>query len=133
MLEKLAKARNLSKANKAINRLISERGESNAVSMANDVVNNYRKLSKDQHVQFFTFLFEKLNPQAEVVMKAAQNYAAEASARNYIQLQKVIESPRQEESKCAETYCRSWIKNQSLLRWILICDICSPLGLIQDF
>ena len=76
MLEKLAKARNLSKANNAVKRLISERGESNAVSMADDVVNNYRKLGKDQHVQFFTFLFEKFNPDADAVMKAAQNYAA---------------------------------------------------------
>ena len=96
MLEKLAKARNLSKANNAIKRLISERGESNAVSMADDVVNNYRKLTKDQHIPFFTYLFEKLNPQVDAVLKAAQNFAAESTARNYIQLQKVSESPRQE-------------------------------------
>ena len=96
MLEKLAKARNLSKANNAIKRLISERGESNAVSMADDVVNNYRKLGKDQHIPFFTYLFEKLNPQADAVLKAAQNFAAESNARNYIRLQKVSESPRQE-------------------------------------
>ena len=96
MLEKLAKARNLAKANNAIKRLISERGESNAVSMADDVVNNYRKLTKDQYVAFFTYLFEKLNPDAASVMEAAQNFLAEASARNYIRLQKVSESPRQE-------------------------------------
>lgn len=96
MLEKLAKARNLAKANNAIKRLISERGESNAVSMADDVVNNYRKLTKDQYVAFFTYLFEKLNPDAVSVMEAAQNFVAEASARNYIRLQKVSESPRQE-------------------------------------
>lgn len=96
MLEKLTKARNLSKANNAIKRLISERGESNALSMADDVVNNYRKLGKDQHVSFFTLLFEKLNPQADAVLKAAQNFAADSSARNYIQLQKASESPRQE-------------------------------------
>ena len=96
MLEKLAKARNLSKANNAIKRLISERGESNAVSMADDVVNNYRKLAKDQYVAFFTYLFEKLNPDATSVMQAAQNYVAESNARNYIRLQKVVESPRQE-------------------------------------
>lgn len=96
MLEKLTKARNLSKANNAIKRLISERGESNALSMADDVVNNYRKLAKDQQVSFFTFLFEKLNPQADAVLKAAQNFVADSSARNYIKLQKVSESPRQE-------------------------------------
>jgi len=96
MLEKLTKARNLSKANNAIKRLISERGESNALSMADDVVNNYRKLTKDQYVSFFTYLFEKLNPQADAVLKAAQNYVADSSARNYIQLQKASESRRQE-------------------------------------
>jgi malonyl-CoA decarboxylase len=96
MLEKLTKARNLSKANNAIKRLISERGESNALSMADDVVNNYRKLAKDQYVSFFTFLFEKLNPQADAVLKAAQNFMADSNARNYIKLQKVAESPRQE-------------------------------------
>ena len=96
MLEKLAKARNLSKANNAVKRLNSERGESNAVSMADEVVNNYRKLSKDQHVQFFSYLFEKLNPDSDAVMKAAQNYVAETSARNYVRLQRVVESPRQE-------------------------------------
>jgi malonyl-CoA decarboxylase len=96
MLEKLTKARNLSKANNAVKRLISERGESNAVSMADDVVNNYRKLTKDQYIPFFTYLFEKLNPRADEVLMAAQNYAAEATARNYIRLQKVLESPRQE-------------------------------------
>lgn len=96
MLEKLAKARNLSKVNNAVKRLISERGESNAVSMADEVVNNYRKLGKDQHAQFFTFLFEKFNPDADAVMKAAQNYAAEANARNYVRLQRIVEAPRQE-------------------------------------
>ena len=96
MLEKLAKARYFSRVTGAVNRLISERGESNAVSMADDVIHNYRKLSKDQHSKFFNFLFEKLNPDAAAVMAAAQNFSAEASARNYIKLQRVTEPPRQE-------------------------------------
>jgi len=96
MLEKIAKARNLSRVNNAVKRMISERGESNAVSMADDVVNGYRKLSKDQHVAFFTFLFEKLNPDTDLVMTAAQNFAADSNARNYIRLQRDVESPRQE-------------------------------------
>ena len=84
MLEKLAKARYFSRVTGAVNRLISERGESNAVSMADDVINNYRKLSKDQHAKFFTFLFEKLNPDPVAVMMAAQHFSAEGNARNYI-------------------------------------------------
>ena len=96
MLEKLAKARYFSRVTGAVTRLISERGESNAVSMADDVINNYCKLTKDQHAKFFTFLFEKLNPDPVAVMSAAQNFSAEGNARNYIKLQRVVEPPRQE-------------------------------------
>ena len=96
MLEKLAKARYFSRVTGAVTRLISERGESNAVSMADDVINNYCKLSKDQHAKFFTFLFQKLNPDPIAVMSAAQNFSAEGNARNYIKLQRVVEPPRQE-------------------------------------
>ena len=96
MLEKLAKARYFSRVTGAVTRLISERGESNAVSMADDVINNYCKLTKDQHAKFFTFLFEKLNPDPIAVMSAAQNFSAEGNARNYIKLQRVVEPPRQE-------------------------------------
>jgi len=96
MLEKLAKARYFSRLTGAVNRLISERGESNAVSMADEVIHNYRKLSKDQHAKFFTFLFQKLNPDPAAVMAAAQNFSAEGNARNYIKLQRVTEPPRQE-------------------------------------
>jgi malonyl-CoA decarboxylase len=96
MLEKLAKARYFSRVTGAVTRLISERGESNAVSMADDVINNYCKLTKDQHAKFFTFLFQKLNPDPIAVMSAAQNFSAEGNARNYIKLQRVVEPPRQE-------------------------------------
>ena len=96
MLEKLAKARYFSRVTGAVTRLISERGESNAVSMADDVINNYYKLTKDQHAKFFTFLFQKLNPDPVAVMSAAQNFSAEGNARNYIKLQRVVEPPRQE-------------------------------------
>jgi len=96
MLEKLAKARYFSRLTGAVNRLISERGESNAVSMADDAIDNYRRLTKDQHAKFFTFLFQKLNPDPIAVMSAAQNFSAEGNARNYIKLQRVAEPPRQE-------------------------------------
>jgi len=96
MLELITKTRHLSKALSAVHRLTSERGESNAVSMANDVIDNYRKLTKDQHLKFFTALIEKLSPNPVEVMAASQAFAAEANARNYIRLQKVTESPRQE-------------------------------------
>ena len=96
MLEKLAKSRFLSRAIGAVNRLISERGESNAVSMADELIHNYRKLDKDQHTKFFTALAQKYNPEADKVLLAAQSFAAEPNTRNYVRLQRITESPRQE-------------------------------------
>jgi malonyl-CoA decarboxylase len=96
MLEKLTKSRYLARAIGAVNRLISERGESNAVSMADELIHNYRKLDKDQHIKFFTALAEKFSPDAEKVLKAAQSFAADPNTRNYVRLQRIAESPRQE-------------------------------------
>lgn len=96
MLEKITKARALSKAHSAIKRLISERGESNAVSMADDVVKTYSNLSKDQQVNFYDYLFGKLNPDPTKIVTAANNFSADPNSKNYIELQNASESPRQE-------------------------------------
>ncbi|MBM3348989.1 MAG: decarboxylase [Betaproteobacteria bacterium] len=96
MLEKIAQTRFLSRATSAVRRLVSGRGESNAVSMALDVISNYRKLNAEQRPKFFAMLAEQFNIDAEQLMKAAQSFAADPNARNYIRLQKISESPRQE-------------------------------------
>ncbi|BEI35886.1 malonyl-CoA decarboxylase [Polynucleobacter sp. HIN6] len=96
MLEKIAQTRYLSRANSAVRQLISERGESNAVSMALDVISSYRKLNADHRSKFFMMLAEQFNIDAEQLTKAAQSFAADPNARNYIRLQKISESPRQE-------------------------------------
>ncbi len=96
MLEKIAQTRYLSRAIGAVNRLVSERGESNAVSMALDVISNYRKLNAEQRPRFFMTLAEQFNIDTDALMKAAQSFAADPCARNYIRLQKISESPRQE-------------------------------------
>jgi malonyl-CoA decarboxylase len=71
MLEKIAQTRYLSRAIGAVNRLVSERGESNAVSMAIDVISNYRKLNPEQRPKFFITLAEQFNIDADALMKAA--------------------------------------------------------------
>lgn len=96
MLEKIAQTRFLSRATSAVRRLVSERGESNAVSMALDVISNYRKLNAEQRPKFFAMLAEQFNIDTEQLTKAAQSFAADPNARNYIRLQKISESPRQE-------------------------------------
>jgi len=96
MLEKIAQTRYLSRAIGAVNRLVSERGESNAVSMAIDVISNYRKLNTEQRPKFFITLAEQFNIDTDALMKATQSFASDPSSRNYIRLQKISESPRQE-------------------------------------
>jgi malonyl-CoA decarboxylase len=96
MLEKIAQTRYLSRSTSAVRQLVSERGESNAVSMALDVISSYRKLNADHRSKFFMMLAEQFNIDAEQLTKAAQSFAADPNARNYIRLQKISESPRQE-------------------------------------
>ena len=96
MLEKIAQSRYLSRSTSAVRQLVSERGESNAVSMALDVISSYRKLNADHRSKFFMMLAEQFNIDAEQLTKAAQSFAADPNARNYIRLQKISESPRQE-------------------------------------
>jgi malonyl-CoA decarboxylase len=96
MLEKIAQTRYLSRATSAVRQLVSERGESNAVSMALDVISSYRKLNADHRSKFFMMLAEQFNIDPEQLTKAAQSFAADPNARNYIRLQKISESLRQE-------------------------------------
>ena len=96
ILDSIFKARQLKKTINATRRLLSERGESNAASMAADVINNYRTLDDPHKDEYFDFLSEKLNPSAADVLSAAQEYSSKPTADNLIWLMKVAEAPRQE-------------------------------------
>ena len=96
ILDKLLKSRHMVKTINATRRLLSERGESNAASMANELVELYNELDDEQRDQYFQYLAEKMNPSPADVLSAAQSYANEASADNLIWLMKVTEAPRQE-------------------------------------
>ena len=96
ILDKLLKARHMTKTVNATKRLLSERGESNAASMASDVIENYNTLDDEQKAQYFHYLAEKFNPSPADVLSAAQIYADEPTADNLVWLMKVSEAPRQE-------------------------------------
>ena len=96
MIQKIADARTLSKALNAAKKMLSERGESNSASMANDVLGQYQQLSEAQKIAFYTSLASKFNPDPLEVLSAAQAYAKDPSAQNLIWLNKVAEPPRQE-------------------------------------
>ena len=53
ILDKLIKARHMTKTVNATKRLLSERGESNAASMASDVIENYNTLDDEQKANYF--------------------------------------------------------------------------------
>ena len=96
MIDKLVQARALAKTLSATKKLLSERGESNGASMANDVLQHYEKLDDAHRENFYTSLAQRFNPDPKEIMGAAQAYAKDANAQNLIWLTKVAEPPRQE-------------------------------------
>jgi malonyl-CoA decarboxylase len=96
ILDNLLKARHFTKTVNATKRLLSERGESNAASMASDVIENFKTLEDDQRAEYFHYLADKFNPSPADVLSAAQIYASSPSADNLVWLMKVTEAPRQE-------------------------------------
>ena len=96
LLGKIVQSRQLSKAHLAIKRLMSERGESNSSSMAQDVIQQYQTLDESNRAELYTTLAEKYSPDAQEILLAAQAYADKPTAKNLILLTKASESPRQE-------------------------------------
>jgi malonyl-CoA decarboxylase len=96
ILDKMLKARHMSKTISATKKLLSERGESNAASMASDLIENFKTLDDEQKSEYFLHLSEKFNPSPADVLSAAELYAKDPTADNFVWLMKVSESPRQE-------------------------------------
>ena len=119
LLDHLNRPRYLTKALAAANNLISERGEANGSSMAQELISQYQLLDDAQRSVFYTALAEKFNPDPSLVLQAAQAYAKAPSAQSLIALTKATEAPRQElfrrmnrapaaprlPSPCAESFC----------------------------
>lgn len=96
LLGKIVQSRHLSKTHLSIKRLMSERGESNSSSMAQDLIQQYQLLDEASRTVFYTTLAEKYNPDPKLMLAAAQAYADKPTAQNLITLTKASESPRQE-------------------------------------
>jgi malonyl-CoA decarboxylase len=96
ILQRITQVRSLSRAINAATKLLTERGEANSVSMANEILSQYKLLSEDQKISFYQALATKFNPDPEKVLKVAQDYAKDPNAKNLIQLTKFTEPPRQE-------------------------------------
>ena len=77
-------------------RLLSEAGTANSAAIASQVVDAYPTLPPESRVAFFEFLDSELAPDTQQVLRAAKAYADRQDAERVLELQRVVEPPRQE-------------------------------------
>ena len=77
-------------------RLLSERGETNSMAIARQLVERIDALSDEQCGDFFDYLSLQLSPDPKQVLVAAQTYAEQPNAQHLIALTQAAEPPRQE-------------------------------------
>jgi malonyl-CoA decarboxylase len=77
-------------------RLLSERGETNSMAIARQLVERIDALPEDQLDAFFDYLVRQLSPDPQKVLSAAQAYADKPNAEHLITLTRHAEPPRQE-------------------------------------
>ena len=78
------------------NRLLSERGEANSVSIARDLVAGFRALPDDARGAFFGHLASDFSPDPAALLASAQAYAQSPGAAQLQQVLRDAEPPRQE-------------------------------------
>jgi malonyl-CoA decarboxylase len=96
ILQKISQVRSLSRAINAAKKILTERGEANSVTMAHEILSQYRLLNEAQKVSFYNALATKFNPDPNLVLEAANDYAKDPSGKNLIRLTRIMEPPRQE-------------------------------------
>jgi len=77
-------------------RLLSERGETNSMSIARGLVLRLKQLESWQLDAFFDYLAKDLSPEPQAVLASARAYAEKPDAQNLIALSLAAEPPRQE-------------------------------------
>ena len=77
-------------------RLLSERGETNSMAIARQLVERIDALPAEQLDDFFDYLSLQLSPDPQLVLQAAQAYAEQPNASHLIALTHLAEPPRQE-------------------------------------
>jgi len=77
-------------------RLLSERGETNSMAIARQLIERIDTLADGEQDEFFDYLSLQLSPDPRRVLQAAQAYAEQPNAQHLIALTQVAEPPRQE-------------------------------------
>jgi len=76
--------------------LLSERGEVSGARIAREALAAYQALDETALEIFFSLLLKEFSPDPSEVGKSADAYRAEPSYENFLRLQQVVESPREE-------------------------------------
>jgi malonyl-CoA decarboxylase len=76
--------------------LVSGRGEASGVAIAGEILSRYRALDGDDRRAFLMFLARTMEPDAEEVERAANDYLSAPGAATVAALQRAVESPRLE-------------------------------------
>ncbi|MBN8495101.1 MAG: malonyl-CoA decarboxylase family protein, partial [Burkholderiales bacterium] len=77
-------------------RLLSERGETNSMAIARQLIERIDALADGELDEFFDYLSLQLSPDPKRVLQAAEAYAQQPNAQHLIALTQVAEPPRQE-------------------------------------
>jgi len=96
MFDNFRQDRHLVHLRQTTERLIGALGESNAQSIALELVGQYQQLDPAHRQGYFDFLAASFNPDPLKVKAAADAYAAQPDARHLVELFKVAEPSRQE-------------------------------------
>ena len=96
MFDNFRQDRHLAHLRQTTERLIGALGESNAQSIAQELVGQYQQLDPAHRQGYFDFLAASFNPDPQLVKAAADAYAAQPDAHHLVELFKVTEPSRQE-------------------------------------
>jgi malonyl-CoA decarboxylase len=76
--------------------LMSGRGEASGVAIARQLLAQLKKATREEHLAFYRFLADEMQPDAEAVAAAAHAYLDDPSSKSLVALQKAAYSPRLE-------------------------------------
>lgn len=96
MFERFIKGRSLETAKKTALNLLSEKGETNAQSMASKLLETFHGLDRAEQLSFFEFMAVSFNPDPTAVLAAAQRYADRPDHASLSNLFHTVEPARQE-------------------------------------
>lgn len=96
MFERFIKGRLLETAKKTALNLLSEKGETNAQSMASNLLETFHNLDRAEQLSFFEFMAVSFNPDPAAVLVAAQRYADRPDHASLSKLFYTVEPARQE-------------------------------------